>query len=93
MLNLDKVTSEERVSQLRELTPEALAKISVFPSRPFVDQEICFMAPSYKCIEGGIPASLHPGWCEDIFIGDCEYDVSFILILLVSPEMGAALLD
>ncbi|KAL4810491.1 Alpha/Beta hydrolase protein [Aspergillus unguis] len=82
MLGLENAAPEERVSQLKKLSPEDLAKVSVFPSRPLVDGEVCTMAPSYKCIEDGIPEALHGGWCESILIGDCQFDGTILALAL-----------
>lgn len=75
LLGLDKVSSEQRVSCLRRLSADDLAKISKFPSRPFVDDDVYPAVPTFGSIGKTLPPTLHKGWCRDIFIGNCTFDV------------------
>ena len=74
-LGLDTLTIDERTKALQALDPERLKKIGSFPSRPVVDESICAQPTTFAQISRGISRSLHKGWCEEIFIGDCEFDV------------------
>ena len=75
ILGLTDLSAEKRLSHLQDLDPDDLAKISCFPSRPIVDHDICLAMPSIQAIENEIPLSLHRGWCQDLFMGDCQFDV------------------
>lgn len=76
ILGLDNLSPSERVSRIQGLNTDEVAKISAFPSRPIVDGNICLEMPSVKALAGGVPTTLHRGWCQDLFIGDCQFDVS-----------------
>ncbi|KAJ5759489.1 hypothetical protein N7520_006645 [Penicillium odoratum] len=78
ILGLDNLAPSERVSRMRALSADEVAKISAFPSRPIVDGDICLEMPSVKAILDGIPTTLHRGWCQDLFIGDCQFDGSIM---------------
>lgn len=79
ILGLDNLSPTERVSHIQGLNADEVAKISAFPSRPIIDGNICLEMPSVKAVAGEIPTTLHRGWCQDLFIGDCQFDVSTYL--------------
>jgi hypothetical protein len=76
ILGLEKLSTEERIARVQELSSDDLARISLFPSRPIIDQDICRTTPSFESIANGITAPLHQGWCKELMIGDCQFDVS-----------------
>lgn len=88
-LGLDQVPRHERIARMQNLSDEQLGIISGLPSRPIVDGDICRIEPSYQAIEGGMPLELHRGWCKDIFIGNCLFDVGPSLSpAIASPRTG-----
>lgn len=92
ILGLDDLSPSERLSRIQGLNEDEVAKISVFPSRPIVDGDICLEMPTVKAVADGIPTTLHRGWCQDLFIGDCQFDVSISIPLasnkLLTMELG-----
>ncbi|KAJ5660918.1 uncharacterized protein N7484_000290 [Penicillium longicatenatum] len=88
ILGLDDLSPSERVSRIQGLNADEVAKISAFPSRPIVDGDICLEMPSVKAITDGIQTTLHRGWCQDFFIGDCQFDGSIMAGALDHRKSG-----
>ncbi|KAJ5809224.1 uncharacterized protein N7503_001442 [Penicillium pulvis] len=88
ILGLDNLSPSERVSRIQGLNADEVAKISAFPSRPIVDGDICLEMPSVKAVAGGIPTTLNQGWCQDLFIGDCQFDGSIMAGALDHRKSG-----
>ncbi|KAL2857319.1 putative carboxylesterase [Aspergillus pseudoustus] len=78
ILGLEQMSTEERIRRLQKISSTDLARIAVVLSRPITDDDVCLMTPSFEGIQDGIPTSLHPLWCKDILIGDCQFDGSIL---------------
>lgn len=83
-LGLDGLSPEKRIKAFQEIEPERLKGLTSIPSRPVIDHDICCETATFAGIEHGFPQSLHKGWCEEIMIGDCEFDVCESEILFVA---------
>ncbi|KAJ5201253.1 hypothetical protein N7449_006056 [Penicillium cf. viridicatum] len=88
ILGWENLLANERVARLQDLNAEDLAKISKLPPRPIIDGDICRLMPSVQAIAGGMPTELHSGWCQDLFIGDCQFDGSIMAGALDHRKLG-----
>jgi hypothetical protein len=76
-LGLESLSPSDRVRRFAGLSPEELLDISLLPSHPIIDGKVCTAAPSFASLRNGeIPPVWDRGWCSELFIGDCEFDVS-----------------
>jgi hypothetical protein len=83
-LGLGDLSPSERVRRFASLSRQELLDISFLPSRPIIDGKVCTAAPSFASLQNGeISREWSHGWCSELFIGDCEFDVS-----LRDPELS-----
>jgi hypothetical protein len=90
----EELSSQERIQNLLDLPAEDLATLipPTLPLIPVVDGDIIpgnvnFEQMSSKDDPSGVPM---PGrkWCEELLIGDCQFDVSFLVLLATEHKQS-----
>jgi hypothetical protein len=84
-LGAESLSSEERIEKLLELSDDQLATLvpPSLPLLPVVDHEIIPGNLNFAQVSSKDDPSVSlPGrdWCEELLIGDCQFDVSFLLL-------------
>jgi len=83
IFGLKDLSPADRIKALLEIPAEKLATSipPTLPLLPVVDQELIFGPTSFKEVttKQQVPGLYVPGhkWCEELLIGDCQFDVSF----------------
>lgn len=78
LLGLDNLESRERIRALESMeASHIIAKLGMaVPAAPMIDGDMCLVEPTFASLIGGIPKTLSRGWCSDIMLGYCQFDVS-----------------
>ena len=78
VLGIDGLSPDDRISALERIPgPELMAVPPFIPFAPVIDGEICHQLPTYATIAQRPPTKLNQGWCKDICVGYCGFDVSW----------------
>lgn len=78
LLGLDSLDPRERIQALTSMEPSDIVKktFPVIPMAPMLDRNICYEIPTFACLSEGISKKLSRGWCRDVMVGYCQFDVS-----------------
>ncbi len=89
-LGAEELSSQDRIKKLLDLPPAELTTLIPpnLPLLPVIDHEIISDAVDFEQVSSKEDYSsvLTPRrkWCEELLIGDCQFDVSFLVIYLVN---------
>ena len=77
ILGFDQLSTAERIAALESIDAnELMTKIPPFvPFAPVIDNNFCHETPTFAAIANGFSGNLNRGWCKEICIGDCQFDV------------------
>jgi hypothetical protein len=82
-LGAEELSTQERIKKLLDLSSDELATLVPpgLPLLPIVDHEVIsgnFNFAEISSKEGPTGVALPGrGWCEELLIGDCQFDVSY----------------